>query len=84
MPKETPSLLSHMKRGLAILVFLALPHALHAQGCAMCYQNAAASGARSIRALRTGIIILMVPPALITLGFFRLAYKKRDAYNQAD
>jgi hypothetical protein len=77
-------LLSRVRYVIAIFTLLALPHALHAQGCAMCYQNAAASGPRSIRALKTGIIVLMVPPALITLGFFHLAYKKRDSYNETE
>jgi hypothetical protein len=31
-----------LKRGLAALAILASPTALYAQGCAMCYQSAAA------------------------------------------
>jgi hypothetical protein len=50
----------------------------------MCYQSAAASGPRSIRALRTGIITLMLPPAVITLGFFCLAYKKRNTFHEGE
>jgi len=49
----------------------------------MCYQNAAASGPRTIHAINTGILILMFPPAFITLGIFYLAYKKRDTFNEA-
>jgi len=40
--------------------FLAIltPTALFAQGCAMCYQTAAGSGAQFIQALRHGILIM--------------------------
>jgi hypothetical protein len=48
----------------------------------MCYQSAAASGPRSIHALKLGILILMFPPLLITAGVFYLAYSKRDQFNQ--
>ena len=70
-----------LKRGLAALVILVSPAALYAQGCAMCYQSAAASGPRSIQALKAGILILMFPPALITAAIAYLAYKKRNKFN---
>jgi hypothetical protein len=49
----------------AAFLLLLSPAALHAQGCAMCYQNAASSGAKLIAALRHGILLLMFPPLLI-------------------
>ena len=69
-------------RGIAALLALATPAALYAQSCAMCYQSAAASGPRSIHALKLGILILMFPPLLITAGVTYLAYRKRDQFNQ--
>jgi hypothetical protein len=69
-------------RAVAGLLVLASPVALYAQSCAMCYQSAAASGPRSIHALKLGILILMVPPLLITAGVTYLAYRKRDEFNQ--
>jgi hypothetical protein len=48
----------------------------------MCYQSAAASGPRSIHALKVGILILMFPPLLITGAIVYLAYTKRDRFNQ--
>jgi hypothetical protein len=66
--------------GLAFL-FLISPTHLHAQGCAMCYQSAAASGAHLIRALKSGIVILMIPPLLMTGAFARLVYRKRNLCN---
>jgi hypothetical protein len=76
--KKTSGLL---KRGLAALAILASPAALYAQGCAMCYQSAAASGPRSIHALKSGILILVFPPVLITTAIAYLAYKKRNKFN---
>jgi hypothetical protein len=52
------------------------------QGCAMCYQSAAASGSRSIHALRNGIIVLMIPPFFICTGISYLVYRRRHAANQ--
>jgi hypothetical protein len=69
---------------LVAVAFMAIPVSMGAQGCAMCYQNAAASGPRTIHAINTGILILMFPPAVITLGIFFLAYKKRDTFNEAE
>jgi len=69
-------------RGIATLLTLASPAALYAQSCAMCYQSAAASGPRSIHALKLGILILMFPPLLITAAVTYLAYRKRDQFNQ--
>jgi hypothetical protein len=82
--------MSGTKRGIAgflgcaaaVLAVLASPAALYAQSCAMCYQSAAASGPRSIHALKVGILILMFPPLLITAGVVYLAYRKRDQFNQ--
>jgi hypothetical protein len=70
-----------LKRGLAALTILASPAALYAQGCAMCYQSAAASGPRGIQALKSGILILIFPPVLITTAIAYLAYKKRNKFN---
>jgi hypothetical protein len=75
-------ILGLVKRGLAAAAVAASPSALYAQGCAMCYQSAAASGPRSIQALKTGILILMFPPVLITAAIVYLAYRKRNKFNE--
>jgi hypothetical protein len=49
-----------------------------AQGCAMCYQTAAASGAPGREALRHGILILLVPAASLFLGICGLIYRRRN------
>jgi hypothetical protein len=63
------------------IAVLAPPESL-AQGCAMCYQSASAAGPRAIQALRTGIIVLMVPPAFICVGITWLAWRRRNLHNQ--
>jgi hypothetical protein len=70
-----------LKRGVATMAILTSPAALYAQGCAMCYQSAAASGPRSIQALKSGILILIFPPVLITTAIAYLAYRKRNKFN---
>jgi hypothetical protein len=76
--------LKAIARTVLTIAVLVGPAALHAQGCPMCYQNAAAAGPRTIHALNTGILILMFPPALITLGISYLAFKKRNSFNAAE
>jgi hypothetical protein len=50
-----------------------------AQGCAMCYQNAAASGVQGRAALRHGILILLLPACSVFLGICALIYHRRNA-----
>jgi len=69
-----------LKRLLFAVLFLLSPAALYAQGCAACYQSAAASGPRSIHALKQGILILMIPPVLITGLFAFITFRKRDQF----
>jgi len=49
-----------------------------AQGCAMCYENAAASGPQGITALRHGVYLLIFPTLAIFIGFFALLYRRRN------
>jgi hypothetical protein len=49
-----------------------------AQGCAMCYQNASASGPQGAQALRHGILILMLPTLTLFTGIFALIYRRRN------
>jgi hypothetical protein len=49
-----------------------------AQSCALCYTQAASSGARMIQALKSGILILIAPPTLISVGVIFVCYRKRD------
>ncbi len=56
---------------------------LLAQGCSMCYTTAAAAKTAAIEALRSGILILLIPPVLITIGIFALALHRRDRFNDS-
>lgn len=49
-----------------------------AQGCAMCYQSAAASGNHSRVALQHGILILLIPSVGLFVGIFGLIYARRN------
>lgn len=70
-----------IRRGLAYFALFFSPGALYGQGCAMCYQSAAASGARFVTALRQGILIMFFPPLIIFAGILFAAYRRRDQFN---
>ncbi|MBZ5515314.1 MAG: hypothetical protein LAN62_10860, partial [Acidobacteriia bacterium] len=53
----------------------------YAQGCAMCYTSAAAAKKAGIEALRSGILILLVPPLMIFAGIIWLTYRSRNSFN---
>ena len=55
---------------------------LRAQGCAMCYNTAAAAKATAIQALRSGILILLVPVALLFIGIFVLVFRSRERFDE--
>jgi hypothetical protein len=62
------------------VVFIAMP--AFSQSCALCYTQAASAGHRMIEALRSGIIVLMIPPACMSVGFSVLAYRKRNQFKR--
>ena len=53
----------------------------YAQGCAMCYTSASAARAGAIQALRSGILILLVPALMMFGGIFIVIYRSRDRFN---
>ncbi len=63
---------------LAGLIILLAPLPAFAQSCALCYTQAAASGSRMIQALRSGILILIAPPTLMSVGLIFVCYRKRN------
>jgi hypothetical protein len=76
------------KRQFAILalglMLIAFPGALFGQGCALCYTQAAASTALFIQALRSGILILMLPPFLMSIGITWMTYSRRNRFREAN
>ena len=66
----------------ALLALFVLAGSLPAfsQSCALCYTQAASASARMIDALRSGILILIVPPTLLSIGMIFILYRKRAQY----
>ena len=54
---------------------------LFGQSCSLCYTQAAASTARFIQALRSGILILMIPPMFLSIGITVLTYRRRNEFH---
>ena len=63
---------------LAGLILLLAPLPASAQSCALCYTQAASSGSRMIQALKSGIIILIAPPTVMSLGVIFVCYRRRN------
>jgi hypothetical protein len=55
----------------------------YAQGCAMCYTSAAAAKAGAIQALRSGILILLLPVLVMCAGIVVVIYRSRNRFNGA-
>jgi hypothetical protein len=80
--KKTIRIRRFLILGAALLAALMLPALTFAQSCALCYSQAAGSGARLIQALRSGILVLVFPPMLICIGIAVMAYRKRNQFNE--
>jgi hypothetical protein len=65
----------------ALTAALCVPVIATAQNCVLCYTQAGGSGPRMIQALRSGIVILVIPPMMICIGITWMAYKKRNECN---
>jgi len=66
------------------LVMLAVPLPLFAQSCALCYTQAASAGARMIQALRSGILILILPPTFMSVGMLFIVHHKRNQFRRSE
>ena len=79
--KQLRKLSRRASLAMAGLFFLIANAAAHAQSCALCYTQAAGAGHRFIQGLRTGILVLIIPPMFMSMGITWLAYKKRNRTN---
>lgn len=79
---KTQLLLARLRRSASVLALFLIPSVLFAQNCALCYTQAAGSGSRLMQALRSGIVVLVIPPMLICIGIGLMAYKKRNQFNE--
>lgn len=68
---------------LAAILLTAVVHfqtaAPAAAQCIMCYMGASGSGARGIRAIQIGILILMIPTVAIMTGLVYTVIRRRHA-----
>lgn len=60
------------------LIILLAPMPASGQSCALCYTQAASSGARMIQALKSGILILIAPPTFMSIGLCFVCYRRRN------
>ena len=67
---------------LLALMVVSLP--AFSQSCALCYTQAASASARMIQGLRSGILVLIVPPTLMWVGITAVLYRKRNQFYDAD
>jgi hypothetical protein len=66
-----------------LILFLTAASAF-SQSCALCYTQAASSGSRMIAALKSGILILIVPPTLASIGMIFVVHHKRNQVRRND
>ncbi len=67
-----------------VLLLLAAVPAAFSQSCALCYTQAASSGARMIQALKSGILVLIIPPTLGTVGMILVVHRKSKQVRRID
>ena len=63
------------------MLLTALP--AFSQNCALCYTQAASAGAKMIQALKSGILILIIPPTLGSVGMIFVMRHKRHQTRRA-
>jgi hypothetical protein len=78
---SVPRFLSFARCALAAVAVLAFSTVCLAQNCALCYTQAASAGSRVIQGLRSGILVLVIPPMFMSVGITVLAYRKRNQFS---
>jgi hypothetical protein len=71
----------HIRTAMTATLILCANAVCHAQSCALCYTQAAGASHRFVQGLRTGILILIIPPMFMSIGITWLAYRKRNRTN---
>jgi hypothetical protein len=70
--------------GLVGVVLFAMPLPAFSQSCALCYTSAASAGNRMIQALQSGILILIIPPTVMSVLMIFIVYRKRNQFRNDD
>lgn len=73
-----PKSFLHVARLALAALFLLLAAPVFAQSCSLCYTQAASAGARMIAALQSGILVLVIPPTLASVGMIFVVHHKRN------
>ncbi len=60
------------------LLAVAAPVPVFAQSCSLCYTQAASSGPKMIQALKSGILILIIPPTIGSVGLIFLVHRRTN------
>jgi hypothetical protein len=70
--------------GLAAVVLFVLltPLPAFSQNCALCYTQTSSAGARMIQALRSGILIMVIPPTLGSIGMIFIVRRKNNQFKR--
>lgn len=77
---KIPQLLRRCAAGIATVLFLA-PMTLWGENCPFCYSKAMSSSAGLFGSFRNGILILMVPPFVMSVAFTVVAYRRRNSFH---
>jgi hypothetical protein len=67
---------------LAALIVLLVPLPAFSQNCALCYTQASSAGARMIEALRSGILVMVIPPTLGSIGMIFIVRKRNNRFKR--
>jgi len=70
----------HLGLFLTTVAICAASSPAYSQSCSLCYTQAASATTQFIQALRSGIIVLIIPPLLISAWLTYLAYRKRNQF----
>lgn len=76
--------LPRVRMAVVLLALMVVSLPAFSQSCALCYTQAASASARMIQALRSGILVLIVPPTLMWVGITTVLYRKRNQFHDAD
>jgi len=67
-------------RSAAALALFLIPASGWAESCPFCYSKAMSSSNGLLQAFRSGIIVLMIPPFLLSVGITVMAYRRRNSF----
>jgi len=81
---RTVKSLPWMGIALAALFFMLASLPVFSQSCALCYTQAASSGSKMIQALKSGILVLIIPPTLMSMGLVYVVHRKNGEVRRTD